>query len=60
VEDEAQFPARLAILVNESAQESDGIRTAGETDRETKAGTEQGRVEQERGVHERMIRERRD
>jgi hypothetical protein len=32
VQHEAQFPTRLAILVDEGAQKGDGIRTAGKTD----------------------------
>jgi hypothetical protein len=55
VQHQAQFPTRLTILVDESAQKGDGIRTAGETDGETKAGTQESCVERKRGAHERMI-----
>jgi hypothetical protein len=40
VQHQAQFPPRLTILVDEGAQKGDGIRTAGESDGETKAGAQ--------------------
>ena len=57
MEDEAKFPALFAISFREGTQERDGVGSAGEPDGKAQAGTEQRRVERERGRHERMIRE---
>jgi hypothetical protein len=50
-----QHQAQFLSPFRKPAQEGDRIRTAGETHGETKAGTEQGPIERERHVHERMI-----
>ena len=55
LEDEAQFPARFAILLSKRAQQGDRVRSTRHGDGKSQAGTQRRGVDGERNGHDWMI-----